>query len=47
MSKFTVCVLVRMISQTSLKLSYSLPSVDKIHTVSIHSASVFSLCFTN
>jgi len=29
-SEFTVCVLVGMVSQTSLKLSYSLPSVDKI-----------------
>ena len=41
------CVLVGMVSQTSLKLSYSLPSVDKIHPVSICSDSVFSLCFAN
>ena len=46
-SRFTVCVLVGMVSQTSLKLSYSLPSVDKICLVSIRSDSVFSLCFTN
>ena len=40
MSNFTVCVLVGMISHTSLKL-YSVPSVNKIRPVS-----VFSLCFT-
>jgi hypothetical protein len=45
MSKFTVYVLVGMVSQTSLKLSYSLPSVGKIRQVSIRSDSVFSLCF--
>ena len=35
MSKFTFCVLVRMVFQTSLKLSYSLLSVDKVRPVSI------------
>ena len=33
MSKFTVYVLVGMVSQTSLKLLYFLPSVDKIRPV--------------
>ena len=47
MSKFAVCVLVGMVSQTFLKLSYSVPNVDKIHPVSIHSDSIFSLCFAN
>jgi len=47
MSKFMVFVLVGMVSQTSLKLSYSLPSVDKIRPVSIRSDSVFWLCFAN
>ena len=47
MRKFTVCVLVGMVSQTSLKLSYSFPSVDKIRPVSIRSDSVVSLCCTN
>ena len=47
MRKFTVCMLVGMVSQISLKLSYSLPSVDKIRPVSIRSDSVFSLCFIN
>lgn len=36
-----------MVSQTSLKLKYSLPSVYKIHPVSIHLGSLFLLCFTN
>jgi len=36
-----------MVSQTSLKLLYSLPSVDKIRLVSIRSDSIFSLCFAN
>jgi len=44
MSKFTVCVPVGMVPQTSLKLSYSLTSVDKIRPVSISSDSVISLC---
>jgi len=47
MSKLTVCVLVGMVSQTSLKLLYFLPSVDKIRPVSIHSDNIFSLCFAN
>jgi len=47
MSKLTLCVLVGIVSQTSLKLSYPLPSVDKICSVSILSDSVFSLCFVN
>ena len=47
MSKFTVSVLVGMISQTSLKLMYSEPSVDQILPVSICSDSVWSLCLAN
>jgi hypothetical protein len=46
-SKFTFCVLVGMVSQTSLKLSYYLTSVDKIRPVSIRSDSVFSLFFAD
>jgi len=45
-SKFTVCLLVGMVSQTSLKV-YSIPSVDKIQPVNIASDSVFSLYFAN
>ena len=47
MSKFTVCVLLGMVSKTSLKLSYSLPSVDKLRPVNIRTESAFSLRFAN
>ena len=45
--KFIVCVLVGIVSQRTLKLSYSFPSVDKIRPISICSDNVFSLCCAN